>query len=231
MNRKTALLSIVTLSLSTSLLMGNYNSASAEEINSDDYYQKKGEELQYSDFSNQYSKELQSVKKETVNQIREESLSSEQQNTYHASAVSGSMGSTGDVLTTMKGSSSTANAWPGGHAAIVVDSANTIEAYGNKGPSKDGVRYWSNNWKNRWKDAKVQRVKNSTASQRAKAVKYTKAQLYEPYNYNFASKNKTDSWYCSQLVWRAWKEQGYDLDSSSIPGVFPVDIRKSNKLK
>ncbi|MFZ3591501.1 hypothetical protein ACOI1C_20305 [Bacillus sp. DJP31] len=51
-------------------------------------------------------------------------MSNEQKRPKGATPI-GSMGTTGDVLITMSGSSSTELAWTGGHAAIVVDRFNS----------------------------------------------------------------------------------------------------------
>lgn len=143
---------------------------------------------------------------------------------------SGSMGNTGDVLITMSGSSSTHVAWVGGHAALVVDGYNTIEAFGNAGSTKDGVRYWSNNFRNRYSDAKGYSVSGTTSVKRQTAVNYAKTKLYSPYNFNFFNKFDNTTYYCSQIVWRAWQQQGIDLDYNGGTAVWPGDLDKSSKL-
>jgi len=40
-----------------------------------------------------------------------------------------------------------------------------------------------------------------------------------------------DSFYCSQLVWRAWVRQGYDLAPIRSKPVFPADLINSNKTE
>ena len=159
--------------------------------------------------------------------------SSSKYNKAYPSAVArptGSMGNAGDVLITMSGSSSSKVTWVGGHAALVVDGYNTIEAFGNAGTSKDGVRYWTNNFHNRYKDAKGYSVSGTSMSTREKAVSYAESKLCAPYNFNFFNKTNTSAFYCSQIVWKAWKQQGVELDYNGGDAVWPGDLDKSPKL-
>ncbi|MFC4356250.1 YiiX/YebB-like N1pC/P60 family cysteine hydrolase [Chryseomicrobium palamuruense] len=140
----------------------------------------------------------------------------------------GSMGIAGDILYTASGSSSTGMPI-GGHVALVVDQYTTIEAMGTRqkynGQITDGVRYWSNaSFKSRYSDAEAYRV-STTSTNRTKAVNYAKAQLNEPYNYDFYNKTITNAWYCSQLVWAAYNSLGIDLDHDGGLAVWPVDIK------
>jgi len=52
------------------------------------------------------------------------------------------------------------------------------------------------------------------------AEQYAEVQraLRRPYNYAWWDKWRTDSFYCSQLVWRCWFNQGYDIDSGDFMG-------------
>lgn len=175
----------------------------------------------YAELQSEYSTTGKSVEPESNN------------DKVYPSAVArptGSMGNAGDVLITMSGSSSSKIAWVGGHAALVVDGYNTIEAFGNAGTSKDGVRYWTNNFHNRYKDAKGYSVSGTTTSTRKKAVSYAESKLYAPYNFSFYNKTNTTAFYCSQIVWRAWKQQGIDLDYNGGKAVWPGDLDKSPKL-
>lgn len=54
----------------------------------------------------------------------------------------------------------------------------------------------------------------SNGGKRDAAVTYAKAQEGKKYNWNYPDKWTTDKFYCSQLVWRAYKEQDIDLDSN-----------------
>jgi WD40 repeat protein len=53
----------------------------------------------------------------------------------------------------------------------------------------------------------------SDGGKRDAAVAYAEAQEGKKYNWNYPDKWTTDKFYCSQLVWRAYEEQGIDLDS------------------
>lgn len=54
----------------------------------------------------------------------------------------------------------------------------------------------------------------ATAAQRAAASFYAANQTGKDYNWNYLNKDTEDSFYCSQLVWRAYQGQGIDLDSN-----------------
>lgn len=83
------------------------------------------------------------------------------------------------------------------------------------------------------KDVSIYRVKGSTAEQRNKAVNFCISQLGKPYFLDFKkdrSENQKD-WYCSELVWAAYKNQGIDIETSDFlnePGVTPRDIKNSS---
>ncbi|MFU8692747.1 YiiX/YebB-like N1pC/P60 family cysteine hydrolase (plasmid) [Rossellomorea sp. FS2] len=136
---------------------------------------------------------------------------------FDALATSSSVGTEGDVLATMD-SSSSKGIFNYGHAAIVRwDDNYTIEAYPN-----GGVQYKKNDWKTRYNKVRGFWVKGASLSHYDKAENYAKAQLGEPYNTGFG-KWPTDRWYCSQLVWRAWYQQGFDIDDGGSV-VSPADL-------
>mgnify|MGYP003759223731 CR=1 FL=1 len=84
------------------------------------------------------------------------------------------------------------------------------------------------------KDVTILRVSDATSSQINSAVSFCIGQLGKAYKLDFAkdiSPNEKD-WYCSELVWAAYYNQGIDIETSSginEPGVTPRDIRNSNK--
>lgn len=127
-----------------------------------------------------------------------------------------------------------------GHAAIVDrDEGNgrrteqTIEAYpGFASPTgQDGVhRYWDN-WK---RNPEMMRgriallgARNSNLSKRTGARDFARAQIGKPYSV-FASKADYSSFYCSKLVWAAWRSQGYDFDYNGGFWVLPMDLVNSS---
>lgn len=54
----------------------------------------------------------------------------------------------------------------------------------------------------------------ATAAQRDAACVYAVNQTGKDYNWNYLNKDTEGSFYCSQLVWRAYENQGIDLDSN-----------------
>lgn len=222
------------------LTLGGFNVQASENTKDFNYYQEKGENLTPQDFPEDFQKEILEGKKDLEIQKQKDAASkdySANNNTMSSSAVttaasvpSGSMGGKGAILYTASGSSSSAIAWVGGHAALVVDSYNTIEAFGNAG-NKNGVRYWTNNFKKRYSDAKAYKVKDASAAKKSAAVAYAKKQLYKPYNSSFFDKTRTDAFYCSQIVWRAYKSQGIDLDKNGGKAVWPTDLVSSKVTK
>lgn len=68
--------------------------------------------------------------------------------------------------------------------------------------------------------------------ERAKAVSNADSNLGKAYNRNFFAKWKTDKFYCSQLVWRAWYDidSKYDLSWGNLALlVSPADLANSQK--
>lgn len=85
------------------------------------------------------------------------------------------------------------------------------------------------------KDVTVLRVKNATSTQINNAVSFCVSQLGKKYKLDFAkdtSKNEKD-WYCSELAWAAYKNQGIDIEVGGLnePGITPRDIKRCNKVK
>lgn len=83
------------------------------------------------------------------------------------------------------------------------------------------------------KRAYVYRVNTSNANKIA-AVAFCKSQLGKNYKLDLrkdTSKNEPD-WYCSELVWAAYKSVGVDLETNGMynePGVTPRDISVNGK--
>lgn len=84
------------------------------------------------------------------------------------------------------------------------------------------------------KDVTVLRVTSATTTQINNAVSFCVSQLGKKYKLDFAkdtSKNEKD-WYCSELAWAAYKNQGIDIEVGGInePGITPRDIKRCKKV-
>lgn len=125
------------------------------------------------------------------------------------------VGSCGDILVTP--ASILGKGCITGHAGIVDKNPDlTIESM----PS-GGVRRYTNDWKTRYTKALCATVKNGDSGL---AADYASNKVGSSYNYNFLNKWKTDKFYCSQLVWRAYIDQGIDLDKDGGNAVLPTDL-------
>ncbi|NJK32884.1 MAG: hypothetical protein HC927_11020 [Deltaproteobacteria bacterium] len=51
---------------------------------------------------------------------------------------------------------------------------------------------------------------------RRAAAEYAIAQDGKPFNHAYLNKNRTDAFYCTQLIWRAYLEAGVDLDANYL---------------
>ena len=84
--------------------------------------------------------------------------------------------------------------------------------------------------------AYVMRCKNITAEQINKIVEFAQKQIGKPYNTNFIKKEEEESFYCTQLVWAAYREAGIEIDFNAneindYGVVLASDIYKSPNLK
>ena len=61
------------------------------------------------------------------------------------------------------------------------------------------------------------------------AIDYADSQIGKKYDW-FLLKSNEDSQYCSELIWRAFKLSGIDLDSDGGPYIAPDDIANSPHL-
>lgn len=143
--------------------------------------------------------------------------------------ASSSLGTNGDIIVNLVVDSGSVGF--AGHAAIVSsNSSKTIESYAKKWSpiKKDGVQYYSNTW-NKKSGTLLVRPKGASSTQYTKASSYAAKQVGKPYNWNFKDKNNTKKFYCSQLVWKAWKVAGIDCEKGSIPNaiIAPADLVNS----
>lgn len=84
------------------------------------------------------------------------------------------------------------------------------------------------------KDVTVLRVTSATTTQINNAVSFCVSQLGKKYKLDFAkdtSKNEKD-WYCSELAWAAYKNQGIDIEVGGLnePGITPRDIKRCKNV-
>ncbi|GEP64318.1 hydrolase [Clostridium beijerinckii] len=140
---------------------------------------------------------------------------SKRMNSLDSEGSLNSVGSAGDILVTP--ATVFGNGPITGHAGMVdLNPDLTIESM-----TSGGVRRYTNDWKTRYTKALCATVKNADPEQ---AVDYASSKIGSSYNYNFLNKWKTDTFYCSQLVWRAYIEQGIDLDKDGGNAVLPTDL-------
>lgn len=104
-----------------------------------------------------------------------------------------------------------------GHAAIVYNSEETVEAW------SDGVKKMKNDWPAKWDNMAAMWVSGAEGSDYNSVGNYAYRQIGKPYNYVVYDYEREDQFYCSQLVWRAWYNRGWDLDDNRFI-IFPSDI-------
>lgn len=79
----------------------------------------------------------------------------------------------------------------------------------------------------------ILRVDGATSTNITNAINFCINQLDKPYKFDLAKDTSSDEedWYCSELVWAAYKNQGIDIEVSGIsePGITPRDILNSSK--
>lgn len=113
---------------------------------------------------------------------------------------------------------------PSGHAAIVYSSSRVVES------TDQGVVFGSNNWASSKGVVYGLNVNETTTIQDAAAANWCYSQIGKPYNYNFFDRDTRISFYCSQLVWAAYKDlYGIDLDTPAWGNaVYPTELVMSS---
>ncbi|WP_048602047.1 YiiX/YebB-like N1pC/P60 family cysteine hydrolase [Rubeoparvulum massiliense] len=134
------------------------------------------------------------------------------------------LGTVGDILVAYNYRWGNLNVAFVGHAAIVSNNnARTVESF-----PKTGVQYFTNDWKAKSKVYGLW-VKGATTTKYKNAASYAQNQIGKKYNWNFVNKFATDKFYCSQLVWRAWYNQGINVDYIKVDTIVtPMELAKSN---
>lgn len=113
-----------------------------------------------------------------------------------------------------------------GHAGIVYSEYNTIEA----NPFRtDGVHYGDpDDW---WCKKTLYILSSKDTSNMSDAANYSNKQIGKRYNWSFWDHETTDSFYCSQLVWRSYLDGlGIDLCPGALNVIYPSDILDSSRL-
>ncbi|MGC3955705.1 MAG: YiiX/YebB-like N1pC/P60 family cysteine hydrolase [Propionicimonas sp.] len=102
------------------------------------------------------------------------------------------------------------NLIPTGHAAMVWSSSQVVESVAG------GVVMGKNNWETSKKKAYGLTVKSTTVAQDAKAAEWAKDKVGKPYNLAYWNIDTRSKFYCSQLVWAAFKDNfQVDLNTSA----------------
>lgn len=116
---------------------------------------------------------------------------------------------------------------PTGHAAIVWSDKSVIEAVYNE------VKWGKNNWYSTKKTCYGLSVKGTTAKNDRGAANWCREQIGKPYNFNYLDVETRSKFYCSQLVWAAYKDRhGVNLNTSQFgKAVHPMELVKSSKTK
>jgi len=80
---------------------------------------------------------------------------------------------------------------------------------------------------------------NASKEQKENAVNWAVAQIGQPYQSDYINKNSnpydesdkySDEWYCTEIIWAAYKNQGISLDKNIEGAVSIDDIQQSNKF-
>lgn len=108
----------------------------------------------------------------------------------------------------------TDDAWKGvvplGHSAIVAYNYYTVES------NSPGVQYLNDQWRYGKKQVYGVTVASTTIKQDIAAADWAFRQLNKPYNYDFYNTDTRSKFYCSQLVWAAFKDTaGVDLNTNA----------------
>lgn len=115
--------------------------------------------------------------------------------------------------------------FPTGHAAIVYDQSHVIEAV------LTGVVKGPNDWDSSKHEYYGAVVKATTRQEDAQAANYCAAQIGKGYNAAFWDIKTRDRFYCSQLVWAAYKDKfGIDLQTEAFGNIiYPFELIETDK--
>ncbi|WDV47548.1 YiiX/YebB-like N1pC/P60 family cysteine hydrolase [Clostridiaceae bacterium M8S5] len=112
-----------------------------------------------------------------------------------------------------------------GHAAIIWSTSTVVESHSS------GVSTGRNDWNVTRKTCYGVTPYDTNDSEDAQAANWCYQQIGKPYNFNFLNKRTRDKFYCSQLVYAAYKDLfDLDLDTASyLTAIHPVELINTNK--
>lgn len=110
-----------------------------------------------------------------------------------------------------------------GHAGIVYNSSTTVESFPD-----GGVATYSNTWNTRYNTVYGATTSGTDSTQDASAADYAYGYRGTAYNWNFLDIETTARFYCSQLVYKAYKTKtGLNLNQGGGI-VSPIDLIQSS---
>lgn len=114
---------------------------------------------------------------------------------------------------------------PTGHAAIIYTSSSVVESISN------GVVIGKNNWNTSKNQAYGVTVSSTSSAQDAAAADYCYGKRGIKYNYSFFDINTRTAFYCSQLVYAAYKDKyGIDLNTGDYgTAIHPMELVNTSK--
>ena len=114
---------------------------------------------------------------------------------------------------------------PTGHAAIVWSKKKVVESL------SDGVGMHNNNWKTKKKEIYGVTVASTDTGKDRSAALWCKKQIGKSYNFNYFNVKTRKKFYCSQLIWAAYKDKyGIDLNTNLYgKAVHPMELVNTDK--
>lgn len=184
-------------------------------------------------FENKTAEELfeqnEQWENEMLEDLKEETVVGDFKNPQLSRAKAGSW-SWRDGVICVTDSYASSPLYNNGHAGIMATSRwyTTVEANPN-----DGVQFKNGDWPSRFKSNQVWQVgvTKTSVSQDQKAAAWAEKQIGKKYNKNFLNKGIRSSFYCSQLVWAAYKDTAnIDLDTWRYAGaIHPFELHQTDK--
>lgn len=116
-----------------------------------------------------------------------------------------------------------------GHAAIVYSDRDVVESVLQ---NNAGVIMGPNNWDKNTNTCIAVTVSGTSMEQDAAAADWCEKQLGKPYNYDFLDTETRSCFYCSHLIWAAYKDcLGIDLNTTHNFGtaIHPAELVASSR--
>lgn len=208
----------------TTILLGSTISAQAADNETAQPSQKEIEKIlddakKEAEFAR---KNWSKITKEKIEKGKKEGVRKQSDGTISTMATGTANFTTGDILVTMDNTYGSAS-FIYGHAAIVYTSNEyTIESYDTTGVKKFAMTKWKPGGKI---DTMIALwVKGATGTDYVQAKEYSGVQIGDPYNSAFWDSDRSDKFYCSQLVWKAWKHAGFNVNGGWDTMISPYDM-------